>query len=123
MKAITLLLGFSLLFTSFIDPPCNIMKKGKFRYLDADDKTAFIEINGNKQVEYYQSKKYYVKSDLKWTGECTYELSMTASTLPKLAFKPGDKLKIEIVKVSNDTVTYKAISDKRVWLGKWKVIK
>jgi hypothetical protein len=123
MKALVLLFGLSFLFTSFIDPPCSIMKKGKFKYLDADDKTAFFEIDGNKEVEYYQNKKYYVKSDLKWTSDCTYELTMTAATKPNLAFKPGDKLKVEIVKVSNDTVTYKGITDKRVWLGKLKVIK
>jgi hypothetical protein len=99
------------------------MKKGKFKYLDVDDKTAFFEINNNKLVEYYQNKKYYVKADLRWINDCTYELSLTAATLPKLAFKPGDKLKMEIVKISHDTVTYKATTDKRVWLGLLKALK
>jgi hypothetical protein len=122
-----LLLICSLLFlTSFIgpvDPNCGVMKKGKFKFLDADDKTAYFEINKDKLVEYYQNKKYYVKADLKWLNDCKYELSLTAATLPKLGFKPGDKLTIEIVKVSHDTVTYKGTSDKRVWLGLWKVMK
>jgi len=99
------------------------MKKGKFKYLDHNDKTAFFEVNGNKEVEYYQNKKYYVKSDIKWLSDCVYELSLTAATLPKLQFRPGDKLKVEILSIRNDTITYKASSQFKAWMGKLKVMK
>src|ERR1044071_3201063 len=81
---------------SVIDPPCSILKKGKFKYLDVTDKTAYLEIKDNKQVEYYQAGKYYIKSNIKWLSDCVYELTMTKKTLPGNSYKAGDKLKMEV---------------------------
>src|SRR5215208_4865150 len=85
---------------------CSILKQGKFKYLDAEDKTAYLEIKDNKQVEYYQSGKYYIKSDIEWVSACVYELTLTEKTLPDITFKEGDKLTMEVEKIKNDTIYY-----------------
>ena len=108
---------------SFTDPPCSILKKGKFKYLDVKDKTAYLEIKDNKLVEYYQSGKYFVKSDIKWLSACVYEATMTQKTLPDNPYKAGDKLKVEVQKIKNDTIFYKGTIKGSVWQGKMLVMK
>ncbi len=52
---------------------CQIVHKGTFKYKSGTDKTAFFEINGDKHMEYFQNKKYYVESNLTWVTACTYK--------------------------------------------------
>ena len=108
---------------SLTDPPCSILKKGKFKYLGVQDKTAYLEIKDNKLVEYYQSGKYVVKSDIKWISDCIYEATMTQKTLPDNPYKAGDKLRVEVQKIKNDTIYYRGTIKGNVWVGKMVVMK
>lgn len=122
MKITALLLSVSLLLMPFIkrQEPCAVMKQGSFKYLDADDTTAYFDITGEKHTEYHQNKKYYIKSDMKWVDDCTYELTMTGITIPNFPFKTGDKMKVEILRVEKDIIFYRSTVMGNSWDGRLK---
>jgi hypothetical protein len=113
----------ALLLIAFKDDPCSILKKGKFKYLDGDDTSSYFEVNGDKHIEYYQNGKYYIKSKLEWLGNCVYQLTMTEKTLPDFPYTSGDKLKVEVLNIKNDTIYYTASVKGNVWQGRVLLMK
>lgn len=102
---------------------CAILKKGKFLYLDADDKTAYIEMNGNYQIEKSKKTPYYIESSVEWVDSCTYIMTMTKITIPNFPFSPGDKMKVSITRIDADIIYYTSFVKDMSWNGRFKRIK
>jgi hypothetical protein len=112
MKLLKSLLTLSTLFIVTISyaqidkiQDCKILKYSKLKYVDNDDKTAYIVIKNNKHVEYFENEKYFIKSDLVWINECEYNATMTQITLPNFPFKPGEVMNVKFEKIENGIVT------------------
>src|ERR1700712_3951735 len=83
---------------------CNILKHGKFKYLDAEDTSAYIVMNLDKQVEYSGKNNYTIESNIEWTNPCSYNMTMIKITIPNFPFKPGDIMKVDINNIEGDII-------------------
>ncbi|GAB2805881.1 hypothetical protein GCM10027043_00680 [Ferruginibacter profundus] len=99
------------------------MKKGKFLYLDADDKTAYIEMDGNYQIEKSGKTPFYIESTVEWIDDCSYIMTMTKITVPDFPFGPGDKMKVTIDKVDGNIIYYTSTVKGTSWNGRFKRLK
>lgn len=84
---------------------CKIFKNIKLKYVDEEDKSAYVVIKGDKHVEYLQDGKYFIKSDLEWISDCEYNAKMTEITLPDFPFQPGVVMNVKFEKIENGIVT------------------
>lgn len=84
---------------------CKILKNIKLKYVNNPDKSAYVVIKNNKHIEYLESGKYYIKSDLDWISDCEYNAKMTEITLPDFPFKPGEIMNVKFEKFENGFVT------------------
>ncbi|MGC4104151.1 hypothetical protein [Ferruginibacter sp.] len=98
------------------------MKKGKFLYLDAEDKTAYVEMDGNHQIEKSEKTPYYIESTVEWVDDCTYIMTMTKITIPDFPYGPGDKMRVDITKVDGKIVYYTSTVNGTSWKGRFKKI-
>ncbi|WP_264558908.1 hypothetical protein [Flavobacterium sp. N2270] len=112
MKLLKSILTLSTLFITIISysqtekvQDCKILKHSKLKYVENDDKTAFVVIKNNKHIEYLRNEKYYIKSDLVWINECEYNATMTEITLPNFPFKAGEVMNVKFEKIENGIVT------------------
>ena len=106
---------FILFFTSLIAMPCfadgnkvgkcNALRSCKLQYIGVDDPTAFVVITDNEITEFYQSKKYHIKSDLIWVNDCEYTVIMREVTVPDFLLVPGTIMNVKIDKIENGIVT------------------
>src|SRR5437868_10420733 len=85
---------------------CEILRNGKFVYINDDDRTTYIEMNGDHQTERSEKYHYVIESTVKWIDDCNYVLTMTKISMPNAVFGPGDKMKVEITRVEGDIVYY-----------------
>ena len=85
---------------------CGLMRAGTFKYLEAEDPTAYFVITDTSHTEYYRNGKYHIKSRMKWVSDCKYSLIMFENTVPDFPFNIGDKLLVTINKVENDIIYY-----------------
>ncbi|MFT3701531.1 MAG: hypothetical protein QM802_04140 [Agriterribacter sp.] len=99
---------------------CNILKKGKFKYLDAHDTTAYIIMNGDIQTEYSNNNADTIESKIKWLTACSYEMTMTRITKPNFPFKPGDVMNVTIDKIDEDIIYYSATVNESSFQGRFK---
>ncbi len=84
---------------------CKILKKISLKYTSGKDKTAFVIIKNKKHVEYFQNKKYFIKSDLTWLSDCEYNAKITAITLPNFPYKPGDVMNVKFERIDKGVVS------------------
>jgi len=103
--------------------PCAVLKKGKFLYLDGNDKTAYIEMDGNYQIEKSGKNAYFIESTVEWVNDCTYIMTMTKITIPGFPFGPGDKMKVTVTKVDADIIYYTSTVNGTSWNGRFKTLK
>lgn len=75
---------------------CKTLRSVKLKYADTDVSSAYVSINGNKHVEYHNSGKYVIKSDLEWISDCEYNAKLTEVTLPGFPFGPGEIMNVKI---------------------------
>ena len=97
---------------------CSIMKSGKFKYLEAQDTSAFFEITDTSHTEYYNNGKYYIKSEMSWISDCQYSMKMLENTIPEFPFKPGDVMLVTIKRVDNDIIFFTSEVNGMKWDGK-----
>lgn len=102
------------------EPGCSTFKIGKFKYLDAADTTAYIVMDGDKQVEYNTGDKYIIESSIKWVSKCSYVMTMTKITIPNFPFKPGDKMRVDITKIDGDIIYYTSTVNEQSWQGRFR---
>lgn len=116
MKSFSLiLLLISIRIFSFGQTDCSIMKTGTFKYMEAEDTTAYFVITPTSHTEFYANGKYYIKSKMKWLNDCEYKLTMTAITIPEFPFKPGEEMKVKITEVEGNLVHYTSEVNGRKW--------
>jgi len=79
-----------------------------------------VVYSGNKHIEYFNDKKYYIKSNLEWISEDECSITIQESNLPRFPFKSGDKLHMKINKIKHGYVYYESSLGGRSWTGKMK---
>ena len=87
---------------------CAIMKSGWFKMPDVSDTSNYTVVTTASQTEYYNYKKYWVRSSVKWLSDCEYELNVLSVNYPGLNCKRGDKMTIRILNVEGNNVNYEA---------------
>jgi len=95
--------------TSSSSAPCEIMHSGKFMDADDDDPSAYLIIDGSELSEYSNFGKNISKSHIKWNNDCSYTLTLLETNVPDLKEVVGKKMKVDILDVDGDTITYKMI--------------
>jgi len=141
-KTLFLILGFGLtLISNAQDSAMNSFKTpGYFVYSKAkktkaatllENKSFIYKYKGEKvlvvftdtdHTEYFDDKKYFIKSKISWTSN--YECSMTLqeSNLPNFPFKKGAKLTMKITKVKRGYIYYDSTLAGKTWSGRMKEI-
>lgn len=102
---------------------CKILKNIKLKYTDNPDKTAYLTISGNKHVEYLESGKYFIKSDLEWLNDCEYNAKMTEITLPEFPFKAGEIMNVKFENNEGNFITGTAMVRGSSFPIKFEIIK
>ena len=111
-----------LLFSFTFAQDCSILKNHSFTYRLGGE-NVYVDFFETEQIEYYQKRKYFIKSDIKWVSDCEYYLIVKEITLPNYPFKIGTKLHVVITKIKRDKIYYKSTFDNRTWEGKFKKLK
>ena len=104
-------------------PACTSLRNSTLKYLDADDSTAYVIIDGNKHIEYHKNKKYFIKSDIEWLNDCEWEMTMTEVTIPRFPFGAGDKMHVKVDKIEGDIIFYTATVKSTSWPGRFRKMK
>jgi hypothetical protein len=100
--------------------PCAVLKSGSFKILDQPDTTSFVVITTSSQTEYYNYKRYWVRSSIKWISECECELTVLSVNYPGLICRRGDKMSIRVLNTEGNVVNYEALIDGRRERGRYQ---
>ena len=90
-----------------------------YQYMGND---VLVNFNGTEHIEYYENKKYYIKSKIKWISNDECYITIQHSTLPDFPFKKGSRLHLQILKIRNGKVFYRSTLGNRSWEGKMKAL-
>ena len=101
---------------------CAELMSGRLNYIDADDPTAYILRNGNSQMEFFMNGRYYIKLKTKWTSPCHYRLTFKKTNYPDKRMKKPKVIEVDVVNVEGDVITYKAIAEGQIFIGKFKKV-
>ena len=125
MKPIILLFITSLVVSAGYsqNTDCSDLKKGTFRYLDIEDTTAYFDLDKEDHIEYHNNGKYNIKSRVKWTSDCRYEMTMISNTIPDFPFKAGDVMVVTINRIENDIIYYTSAVGDMKWDGRLRKVK
>ena len=99
--------------------PCSILKSGWFKMPDAADTTSYVVITTSTQTEYYNYKRYWVRSSIKWVSDCECELTVLAVNYPGLICKRGDKMSVRVLNTESGIVNYEVLMDGRKERGRY----
>jgi len=108
---------------SAIKDSCSILRNGTFKYLDAEDTTAYFVISPGSHVEYLRNSAYTIKSKVTWLNDCSYKMLMLSNTLPEFPFKPGQTMTVIIDKVENGIIYYTSKVQGEKWQGRLVKVK
>jgi hypothetical protein len=90
-----------------------------YEYMGSEVLVSFI---GDEHIEYYENKKYYIKSKVKWISSDECYITIQESTLPDFPFKMGATLHLKILKMKDGKVIYQSTLGRRSWKGKMKAL-
>jgi len=99
--------------------PCTILKTGSFKMGDIADTTNYIVFTSSSQTEYYNFKRYWIRSSIQWISDCEYELTVLTVNYPGLICRRGDKMSVRIINVEGNAVNYEALIDGRKERGRY----
>ncbi|QTD36939.1 hypothetical protein JL193_12495 [Polaribacter batillariae] len=85
-------------------------------------KNVLVIYTKDEHVEYFENKKYFIKSDIKWTSEEECYMTLKESNLPNFPFKRGTKLHMKIKKIKRGSIYYETTLGGYTWEGKMKKI-
>ena len=88
-----------------------------YKYKGDDVLVIFRE---NEHIEYFNNKKYFIKSNLEWTAHNECYMTLKESNLPNFPFKSGAKLHMKITKIKRGYIHYESTLGGRTWTGKMK---
>ncbi|MGV0829119.1 hypothetical protein ACTS95_13405 [Empedobacter brevis] len=91
-----------------MEKDCSIMKFGKFSSLNMDNQINELEINDSTHLEKSVDGKYWVRSTIRWTNNCEFELTIKEMDYPDFPFVKGEKMFIKIDSIVHDKIYYKA---------------
>ena len=98
---------------------CIKFKKGKFRYMDVRYLDTKIKRTNKKQFEVSDDFKATYK--IKWTSPCQYEMTYTKVREEKNKYLLGEKIKVRIIGVLDDSYIYLAdLLDRPTVIGEMK---
>ena len=89
-----------------------------YKYKGDDVLVVFKE---DEHIEYFNDKKYFIKSHLEWTAEDECFMTIRESNLPNFPFKAGTKLNMKILKIKRGIIYYESTLGGRSWTGKMKM--
>ena len=100
---------------------CSFIKSGKFVNEETEDKITegyTIEFRGDSVIEKIDYGKYYVKSKINYTSECSYEIKVLESNFPGYENVIGKTFYTEILETAkvDNLVKIRSKGDE------WKVI-
>lgn len=97
----------------------NLLSNKTFSY-KYQGKEVIVIFHKKNHIEYFNNKKYYIKSRVIWTSEKTCTMVLKESNLPGFPFKNGAQLELKITKVKRNYIHYKSTLGGRTWKGKMK---
>ena len=103
-------------FSNEIDP---ILEEAQYTYKYKGDNVLVI-FRENEHIEYFNDKKYFIKSELEWTSDTECLMTIKESNLPNFPFSPGTELNMKILKVKRGIIHYESTLGGRSWTGKMK---
>ena len=96
---------------------CAILHKGVFNYATDKNNNVKVVIDSTQHTEYHNNGAYFIKSTLKWTSFCSYEMTMNEVTIPNFPFKPGDVMTVKVNKISGKKIYYTSLVNGNTWNG------
>jgi len=102
------------------DTESSVLKNNTYTY-EYKGKDVIVIFNNDEHIEYYNNKKYYIKSKLTWTNKYECEMTIIEATLPDVPFKAGTKLNMKVTKTQGNHVFYESTLGGRTWEGKMKL--
>lgn len=106
--------------TTSYDTESSVLKNNTYTY-EYKGEDVIVVFNNNEHVEYYNNKKYFIKSQLTWKNKYECVMTIKESTLPDVPFKAGTQLEMKITKTKGDYVYYQSTLGGRTWEGKMKL--
>jgi len=102
-----------------IETPLLENKKFTYKY---QGKKVLVVFSDSMHIEYFNNKKYFIKSKVSWESKYECSMKLQESNLPNFPFKIGSKLSIKITKVKRGYIYYDSTLGGRTWSGKMKEI-
>lgn len=102
------------------DTQSSVLKSNTYTY-EYNDNEVIVVFNNDEHIEYYENKKYYIKSELTWINKKECVMTIIESTLPDVPFKAGTQLEMKITKTRGNNVYYESTLGGRTWEGKMKL--
>lgn len=87
---------------------CSDFKTGNFKYSKEEYKKYKVERYNSIQIETDTTTGVKMEGSINWKSDCEYELIYTKVSEPKYAKAIGQKLKVEIIKITGNTVLCKS---------------
>ena len=85
-------------------------------------KKVLVSFSDSEHVEYFNDKKYFIKSTVSWTSASECSMVLQESNLPNFPFKKGATLTMKITKVKRGYIYYASTLGGRTWTGKMREI-
>jgi hypothetical protein len=82
-----------------------------------------VVFSGNEHIEYFNNKKYFIKSSVEWLSNDECYITIREFNLPNVPFKIGTKLHLKINKIKRGSIHYQSTLGSKSWTGKMKKIK
>ena len=102
------------------DTNSSILKNNTYVY-EYKGNDVIVVFNNDEHTEYYNNKKYYIKSQLTWKNKYECVITIKDVTLPDVPFKAGTELEMKITKTKGNYVYYESTLAGRTWEGKMKL--
>lgn len=96
-----------------------LLKETTYTYKYKGD-NVLVVFKENKHIEYFNNKKYFIKSNLVWTADDECYMTIQESNLPNFPFRSGTKLRMKIKKIKRGYIYYESTLGGRSWTGKMK---
>jgi len=113
----------SLLYGQNID--CEKFKDGKFKILDEEYGTYYLERKGSKQIEYSEGTRRKVEMKVKWINDCIYtlELVKVLENPDSIFFDTDMILTIKIIEVKDNSYIQQTTAENVDFMMESEVIK
>ncbi|WP_147266214.1 hypothetical protein [Polaribacter sp. WD7] len=81
-----------------------------------------VSFKDGEHTEYFENKKYFIKSKVRWISNEECIMTIQFSNLPNFPFRKGTELKMKILKIRRGKVFYQSTLGGRTWTGKMSIL-